>query len=251
MKKPAEFNFTEIGVVHTPFHDRFGVPRQPGLATGIRGTIQLHKNDEYRAALKGLEQFSHVWVVFVFHEHGAPRWKPTIRPPRLGGKKKVGVLASRSPHRPNPIGISAFKIISCDFENENGPRIEVEGVDLVDGTPVLDIKPYIPYADSIPDANAGWAHEEIPVYKVTFSDEAEKFLSARATLERDRPLIHDILKLDPRPAFQKRENPIEDARCDGQVYGVKVLDMDVHWQIKDGGILISSCYLLVEGLRQK
>lgn len=237
-----------IAYVRTPFHDRFGVPRQPGLADKIEGLIQFQKNDEVRAALEGLQKFSHAWVIFMFHAHGANRWKPTIRPPRLGGKEKVGVLSSRSPHRPNPIGISVFKILEICADSPTGAWIRIAGADLVDGTPVLDIKPYLPYADSIQDASSGWANESIQFYNVNFSDEAEEFLNAYNHSDEFKShvqcgsglkdLIIDVLKLDPRPAFQKRDHPIEDPRCDGQIYGIKLMGLDIHWKIDHGSILV-------------
>ena len=154
MKRPKseKIEFEIIGFVETCFKEKFGIPRQPGLVNEARGIIRLRNEDDYRTAIRTLEGFSHVWVVFVFHEHGSKNWKPSIRPPRLGGAKKVGVLASRSPHRPNPIGLSALEIEKIVIDAPQGPEIHVRGVDLLDGTPVLDIKPYLPYADSIPKA---------------------------------------------------------------------------------------------------
>ena len=169
-------SFTPIAHVQSPFKQRYGVPRQPGLAKNAIGLIQFKKDPDLKSALKTIEQFSHLWLVFVFHQHGGKKWKPSIRPPRLGGRTKVGVLASRSPHRPNPIGISVVKINKVDLENPQGPSIEVQGLDLLDGTPVLDVKPYIPYADAVPEAIAGWATPPINRLAVTYSQEALLFL---------------------------------------------------------------------------
>lgn len=241
MKKLGEeFSFSAIGIVRTPFKDKFGVPRQPGLAAQAKGVIKIHPDPDLKTALKSLEEFSHLWIVFVFHEHGGKNWKPSIRPPRLGGNRKVGVLASRSPHRPNPIGISAVSIEKIDLEAEGGPEIYVGGVDLIDGTPVLDIKPYIPYADSIPEANAGWASGDIPRYPVKFTDDAEAEI-----LKRDphgeknlRALIIDILELDPRPAFQKRQLPVTEQETWGTRYGFDVIGNDVKYEIREGHFLV-------------
>lgn len=237
MKKHGEaFEFAAIGQVRTPFKDKFGVPRQPGLAAEAKGVIKLLPDPDLKTALKSLEEFSHLWIVFVFHEHGGKNWKPSIRPPRLGGNRKVGVLASRSPHRPNPIGLSAVSIEKIDLDAEGGPEIYVGSVDLIDGTPVLDIKPYIPYADSIPDANAGWASEPIPRFEVRFTPEAEAEIQKQDPVgEKNlRSLIISILELDPRPAFQKRQHPVSEKETWGRRYGFDVLEHDVKYEIQDG-----------------
>lgn len=237
MKKRGEvFELEAIGYVKTPFKDKFGVPRQPGLASQAKGVIKLHPDPDLKTALRSLEEFTHLWIVFVFHEHGGRNWKPSIRPPRLGGNRKVGVLASRSPHRPNPIGLSAVTIEKIDVEAPGGPEISVGGVDLIDGTPVLDIKPYIPYADAIPDASAGWASEPILRTEVRFSEKAEAELEIRDPqgLQNLRSLAVDVLELDPRPAFQKRQLPPTDEKSWGTRYGIDVLGHDVKYEIREG-----------------
>ncbi len=241
MKKGLEsFHFESIGHVRTPFNDKFGIPRQPGLVSQAKGVIKIHADPDLKTALKSLEQFSHLWIVFVFHEHGGKNWKPSIRPPRLGGNVKVGVLASRSPHRPNPIGLSAVAIESIDLEAKGGPEIHVSGVDLLDGTPVLDIKPYIPYADSIPEANAGWASEAIPRYEVKFSEEALAEITKRdPSGEKNlKALIIEVLELDPRPAYQKRQLPVDDPKTTGLRFGFDMLGNDVKYEICDGYFLV-------------
>lgn len=234
------FEFSAIGVVQTPFKDRFGVPRQPGLATEAKGVIKLDSDPDLKTALRSLEQFTHLWIVFVFHDHGGRNWKPSIRPPRLGGNTKVGVLASRAPHRPNPIGMSAVVIKKIDLEAAGGPEITVGGVDLVDGTPVLDIKPYIPYADAIPNANAGWASDPIERIPVIFSTKAETEIRARDGdgSKNLRALIVNILELDPRPAFQRRQLPVDSENALGTRYGIDVLGADVKYEITAEGFLV-------------
>lgn len=231
------FQFSAIGVVRTPFKDRFGVPRQPGLATQAKGVIKISPDPDLKTALRSLEEFTHIWIVFVFHDHGGKSWKPSIRPPRLGGNRKVGVLSSRSPHRPNPIGLSAVILEKIDFDAEGGPEIHVGGVDLVDGTPVLDVKPYVAYADSIPQAGAGWASEPIPRYPVSFSTEAEKEIEKRDPESKNnlRALIINVMELDPRPAFQKRQNAVTDSEAWGQRYGIDVLGHDVKYELRESG----------------
>lgn len=236
----SSFTFQPIGYIKSPFADRFGVPRQPGLADEAKGVIQLLPQNSLQAALKSLDQFSHLWIVFVFHDHGGHPWKPTIRPPRLGGNKKVGVLASRSPHRPNPLGISAVKISKINLDHPDGPQIEVEGIDLIDGTPVLDIKPYIPYADSIPEATSGWAADPIPRYQVIWSEQAQKELAKLHGSEANKvnKMITEVLELDPRPAFQKRKHPVTDEKSWGLQYGFDVGGNDVKYELKEGSIFV-------------
>jgi tRNA-Thr(GGU) m(6)t(6)A37 methyltransferase TsaA len=221
------YEFKPIGVAHTPFTQRFGIPRQPGLVPGAKGVLKLGSDPDLLHAIKGLEAFTHLWIVFV--------WKPTIRPPRLGGKVKMGVLASRSPHRPNPIGLSAVQLDRIDFTAKGGPEIHVNGIDLLDGTPILDIKPYLPYADSIPNAGSGWAHEEIQKTEVAFEPKAEeKIAHAEANgFEGLRDLIEQLLAIDPRPGFQKRELPPEAEHSQGKDFGLLVRTHDVHWKIQD------------------
>ncbi len=234
------FEFSAIAEMRTPFKDRFGVPRQPGLAQEAKGVIKFFEDPNLKTALKTLEQFSHLWIVFVFHDHGGKDWKPSIRPPRLGGREKVGVLASRSPHRPNPIGISVVDIQKIDLEAIGGPEIHVGAVDLIDGTPVLDVKPYIPYADSVPEANAGWADAPIPRYEVVFSDKALIDISNHdvENTQKLKQMILDIVELDPRPAFQKRKTPVGCLESVGLRFGIDILNYDVKYELSENGFII-------------
>lgn len=248
-----KYSFEPIGFIKSPFSDRFAVPRQPGLADSAKGLIQFSKSDPLKTALKGLEGFSHLWIVFVFHEHGSDSWKPTVRPPRLGGNKKVGVLATRAPHRPNPIGISCVEIEKIDLEAKEGPQIFVKGLDLIEGTPVLDVKPYIPYADSVPGALSGWAHEEIKKYPVLWTEESLHSLR-RIHPERFEDLklmIEDVLGLDPRPAFQKRKNPVEAPESEGLTYGFDLEEIDIKYKISNISLLILSIQSISIGLKKK
>jgi tRNA-Thr(GGU) m(6)t(6)A37 methyltransferase TsaA len=236
--------------------------------TGAQGTIKLSGDPRvaslYRTALRELEGFSHLWVIFVFHEQGlgAERaWKPSIRPPRLGGARKVGVLASRSPHRPNPIGLSAVRLERIDLDALGGIEIHVSGVDVLDGTPVLDIKPYLPYADSVPDASAGWADEPIERVPVEFSERALAAIASLASAAASaaasvavsvavsaaeggerypqlRAMIEEMLSLDPRPAFQKRRMPAGSPEAEGARFGFRLFEFDVKWQISGGRFVV-------------
>jgi tRNA-Thr(GGU) m(6)t(6)A37 methyltransferase TsaA len=208
------------------------------LARSVEAVLRLDSSQPFLAqALRRLEEFSHLWVIYIFHEHGAHAWKPSIRPPRLGGAEKVGVLASRSPHRPNPIGLSAVELVRVDLDDPQGPAIHIRGGDFLDGSPILDIKPYLPYADSIPTASSGWAEEAIERVPVKFEPAAEKAIDASA-----RPglkaMITEVLELDPRPAFQKRRYPATSPQAQGLDFGFDFLDYDVKWRIQDGAFVV-------------
>ena len=229
------FDFEAIGIAKTPFTQRFGIPRQPGLVPEAKGVLKINGHPDFQYALKRLEEFSHIWIVFVFHAHGGNKWKPTIRPPRLGGKEKVGVLSSRSPHRPNPIGLSVVELEKIDFDAKGGPEIHVRGIDLLDGTPILDLKPYLPYADSVPEANSGWAHEEIKKTQVFFEPFALKKITEIEKSECPdlKKLVEQLLTIDPRPGFQRRELPPEAEHSQGKDFGLLVKCYDIKWKIED------------------
>lgn len=234
MKEP--YSLEAIGFLNTCFKEKFGIPRQPRLVPGAHGTLKFKDNPFLKTALRGLEGFSHLWIIFLFHRHDAKNWKPSIRPPRLGGAKKIGVLASRSPHRPNPIGLSAVKLERIDFDAPGGVELHLSGVDFLDGTPVLDIKPYIPYADSIPDASAGWAEEIIQRTPVEFTDQALVSLArlGEGKYPHLKQLIIGMLELDPRPAFQQGRKPSGSRESEGTRYGFRLFDFDVKWMIHNG-----------------
>lgn len=234
------WEFRPIGVIESCFKEKFGIPRQPGLARSAPAIIRLDKNDPFLAqSLRRLEEFSHLWVIYIFHEHGSRNWKPSIRPPRLGGSEKVGVLASRSPHRPNPIGLSAVELVRVDLQDPAGVAIHVRGGDFLDGSPVLDIKPYLPYADSIPEASSGWADEPIEKTPVEFTALAEEKIAASENSEQLRTMILEVLELDPRPAFQKRRMPASSPAAQGLDFGFALLNVDVKWRIDQGRFVVT------------
>lgn len=224
-----------IGVIHSCFKEKFGIPRQPGLATEARATLELLPPYDRDEALRGIEQFSHVWVVFVFHATMRTAWKPTVRPPRLGGNQRMGVFATRSTFRPNPIGMSVVELVGWGRE-QGRLMLQLKGVDLMDGTPVLDIKPYLPYADSLPEATAGYAAEPPPArMDVGFTESA--LAQCRACAAGGYPqlqlLIEQVLGADPRPAYfndkpGKRE------------FGMRLLDFDLHWVVEDSRVLVTA-----------
>ena len=173
----SAFAMTPIGVIESDYPDKFGIPRQPGLAPAARATLALSPPFDDPLAVRGLDAFSHLWLTFVFH-HSPVHWTPLVRPPRLGGNAKIGVFASRSTHRPNRLGLSLVELLEID--TRRGVRLVLGGTDLVDGTPVLDIKPYLPWAESRPEARAGFAPESPPRLPVNFTAEAETTLAGRA-----------------------------------------------------------------------
>ena len=214
-----------IAVIRSPFREKFATPRQSGLTPSVKARIEFLP--EYRSAesVRGLDGFSHIWLLFVFHQHLDQGWHPTVRPPRLGGNRRVGVFASRSPFRPNPIGLSAVKLLN--IANDDGILIlEVLGADLIDGTPIIDIKPYIPYADSIPEALGGFAANEPPTtLDIHFSDNAQRRLTAfsQQTPELET-LIRETLSLDPRPAYRSQD-------IDQHPYGCRLGRYSIRWQV--------------------
>ena len=249
-----EFNHRSIGTIRTPFREKFGVPRQSMMMSEARGVLKLNPDPAYRVALKHLDEFTHLWVVFVFHQVAESDWRPTIRPPRVDSPRKVGVFASRSPHRPNPIGISAVKLERIDLDAPGGIEIHLSGVDLLDGTPVLDIKPYLPYADIIPDAQSGWAGSEIPRFEVRFSEQCVSFFESRISMNLDhdlagrtpeelKSLVVQTLEWDPRPTSQRRAMPIGAPASEGLAFGFRFLGIEVKWEIRQGGILVTALEL--------
>lgn len=240
--------YPPIGFIRSPFTEKFGVPRQSMMISEAKGVLKLNPDPSFRVALNHLESFTHLWIIFVFHQHlgsgASGGWRPTIRPPRLDAPRRVGVFASRSPHRPNPIGLSAVKLDRIDLDAPGGIEIHLSGVDLMDGTPVLDIKPYLPYADSFPEASGGWAGSEIPKYLVEFSEESlKKIESFSARHPQLRLLISQMLEWDPRPTSQRRAMPIESEKTQGMAFAFRILEFDVRWEIRNHGIFVTDLVL--------
>ncbi len=223
-----------IAIIHSPFKEKFATPRQPGLVTAVTASIEFLPELIPPEAVRELEGFSHIWLIFLFHHNWQQSWQPTVRPPRLGGNQRVGVFASRSPFRPNPIGLSAVRLISIDYA---GGRVEltVQGADLIDGTPILDIKPYLPYSDSITEATGGFA-ERTPGARlqVEFSEPARRQLadySTRTPALKD--LIIETLSLDPRPAYRQQQE-------DGREYGVLLDQFNLRWRVEGERVIVVS-----------
>ncbi|MGK3143052.1 tRNA (N6-threonylcarbamoyladenosine(37)-N6)-methyltransferase TrmO [Pantoea sp. C2G6] len=224
----SEFAFTQIGVIRSPWKEKFAVPRQPGLVQDGGGELHLLTPYNQPEAVRGLEAFSHLWLLFVFHQTMAGGWRPTVRPPRLGGNARMGVFATRSTFRPNPIGMSLVELKGIHIEKQQ-VILQLGSLDLVDGTPVVDIKPYLPFAEALPEAQAGFAQAppaaDMPV---RFSDLAQQQLQQLAHYPNLARFIREVLAQDPRPAYRKGETQ-------NREYAAWLMDFNVRWRIDDAG----------------
>ena len=213
-----------IARIHTDFPSKFGIPRQSGLVGSLKGTIRFEPKYRDPSALRGLEGYSHIWLIWQFSESVMDHWSPTVKPPRLGGNRRVGVFATRSPFRPNPLGLSCVKLEGVDLTAPDGPLVRVSGADLMDGTPIYDIKPYLPYADCHPEAQDGFTAETRDyALEVDFPDALLSILP-----EDRREAIVDVLAQDPRPGYRHAD--------DGRRFGVEFAGFDVRF-IVSGGVL--------------
>jgi tRNA-Thr(GGU) m(6)t(6)A37 methyltransferase TsaA len=221
-----------IGIIHTPYKEKFAVPRQPRLAPSATARIALTGDANSLEAVRGIEQFSHLWILFLFDQNLQAGWNSTVRPPRLGGNERVGVFSSRSPFRPNGIGMSAVELKQVVHE-KGQVWLELGSVDLVDGTPIIDIKPYIPYSDSIPEANGGFAQIEPKVLAVDFSELAQQQLRFHANQAQVRAVIGEVLAQDPRPAYKKTKQ-------DNKEYAVNLFDLNVKFTVSDQLVTVTT-----------
>lgn len=210
-----------IAHIHNGFTTKFGVPRQSGLVKEVRSTVVFEPEYRNPDALRGLDGYSHLWLLWKFHKAQKEEWSPTVRPPRLGGNTRMGVFATRSPFRPNPIGLSCVKLEGIEESPDMGYVLHVSGADLMDGTPIYDIKPYLPYVDSIPDAVGGFGalHTDDHV-EVIFPQEH----LAKVPSKLHKELI-GVLRQDPRPAYQHDPE---------RVYGLEYAGMDVRFRVNSG-----------------
>ncbi len=216
-----------IARIHTDFPTKFGIPRQSGLIDELRGFVVFEPDYGNPDAVRGLDAFSHIWLLWKFSETARDTWSPTVRPPRLGGNRRVGVFASRSPFRPNPIGLSSVKLERIEFSEESGLVLHVLGVDMMDGTPIYDIKPYIPYTDSHPQASGGFSDDVKAIkLEVDFPEELLCLIPA----EKRKALI-GVLSNDPRPRYQN------DAE---RIYGFEYAGFEVKFSVKDSTLLVKA-----------
>ena len=209
-----------IAKIHTDFPTKFGIPRQSGLVDELKAKIVFEPEYRVADAVRGLEDFSHIWLIWQFSEAVRNGWSPTVRPPRLGGNKRMGVFSTRAPFRPNAIGLSSVKLERVEITRDLGPVLHVSGADLMDGTPIFDIKPYLPYVDSHPEATGGFA-QPLTSYELDV-DFPEELLERVATAKREALIA--ILKQDPRPAYQKDPD---------RVYGFPFAGQEIKFTVDD------------------
>ena len=214
-----------IATIQTDFPTKFGLPRQSGLVDALEGRIVFEKEYRVPAAIRGLEGYSHIWLIWRFSESEREDWSPTVRPPRLGGNVSMGVFATRSPFRPNPIGLSCVRLIGIDEASPDGPALLVAGADLMNGTPILDIKPYLPNVDSHPEATEGFAGA-VKDYslKVVIPEEWLAIVP-----ENKREALRGVLAQDPRPGYR---------RGDARPFGVEFAGLDVRFTVENGVLTV-------------
>ena len=263
MQSFDEITFKVIARIRSDFPDKFGIPRQSGLLKNLRSTIVFEPEFRNADALRGLEGFSHLWLLWIFSENVRDTWKPTVRPPRLGGNTRLGVFATRSSFRPNPLAMSCVKIEKINLTGEGAPSITVSGADLMDGTPIVDIKPYLPYADSVPEATGGFAEAvRFKKLEVEFAAEAQAVLDGTGFVPENlapelldgtgfapgklasellegtelapdaagvkfpaekKAALVELLSEDPRPAYQRSAD---------RIYGIRFAGFEIKFQVQ-------------------
>ncbi len=215
-----------IARIETDFSTKFGIPRQAGVVEALEGRIVFEPEFRNADALRGIEGFSHLWLIWQFSEAVRSDWSPTVRPPRLGGNVRMGVFATRSPFRPNPLGLSCVRLLGVEQDPARGPVLRVAGADLMNGTPIYDIKPYLPYADCKPEATGGFAPDAGEKLHVVFSPGTEEKIPAAK-----RAALRGVLENDPRPRYQ--DDP-------ARVYGMDFAGMNVKFRVDSGVLTVES-----------
>lgn len=215
-----------IARIYTPYKEKFGIPRQSGIADSIESKIVFEPEYRRSEALTGIEGYSHLWIIWNFSEAEREEFSPTVRPPRLGGNKRVGVFATRSPFRPNPIGLSSVKLVSVEKTEREGTVLFVKGADMLDGTPIYDIKPYLPFTDSHPDAVGGFADEVFDYsVEVVFPSSLLEIIE-----EKYREPLKKILSEDPRPSYKKSSE---------KEYGMRFADYEIFFVVKNAILTVT------------
>ena len=215
-----------VARIRSDFSSKFGVPRQAGLVEELRAVVVFEPPCRMAEALRGIEGFSHLWLIWEFSENRDRGWSPTVRPPRLGGNRRMGGFATRSPFRPNPIGLSCVRLEGVEWDTPEGPVLHVSGADLVDGTPILDVKPYIPYADCHPEAAGGFAGS---APERALAVECPPGLLSQVP-EGRRAALLGVLAQDPRPSYQ--DDP-------GRVYGFGFAGLEVRFTVREGVLTVT------------
>ena len=215
-----------IATINTDFPSKFGIPRQGGLVDALKATITFEPPFRDASALRGLEGYSHLWLIWLFSESVMDGWSPTVKPPRLGGNRRMGVFATRSPFRPNPLGLTCVKLEGIELSGPDGPVLHVAGADLMDSTPIFDIKPYIPYADCHPEATGGFTDA---IHYERLSVDFPEALLNRIPPDKRRALI-EVLAQDPRPGYRHGEAP--------RRYGVAFAGYDVRFTVSENNLTV-------------
>jgi tRNA-Thr(GGU) m(6)t(6)A37 methyltransferase TsaA len=219
------FEIKPIAHIRTDFLSKFGIPRQSGMVESLEGTIVFEPEYRNRESLRGLENYSHLWLIWGFSETVCDDWSPTVRPPRLGGNIRMGTFATRSPFRPNPIGLSCVRLEKIRSYTSSGPEIQVSGIDMMDGTPIFDIKPYLPYTDCRPDATGGFTDN---IQKRVLQVDVASELLNRIPFDKQKALL-STLSLDPRPSYQNDSD---------RIYGFLFSDFEIKFSVKEQEIFV-------------
>ncbi len=219
-------NIEPIAYFHSPFHSKFGIPKQSGLVEELEGSIVFCPEYRNADALRGLDEFDYLWLIWGFSANKHAATSLVVRPPLLGGNEKMGVFATRSPFRPNALGLSSVRISRIETDTTRGPVITVVGADLMDGTPIYDIKPYIPYADSHPEAKGGFTDTHAICRLTVVIPDCYHHLFSQSQLQA----LYKVLELDPRPHYHKSGQ---------KEYGMPYMDYDVHFTVKDGVLTVT------------
>ena len=215
-----------IARIETDFPEKFGIPRQAGIVEALEGRIVFEPEYRNPDALRGIEGFSHLWLIWQFSGAVREGWSPTVRPPRLGGNERMGVFATRSPFRPNALGLSCVRLLGVEQTKDRGTVLRVAGADLMDGTPIYDVKPYLPYADAHPEARGGFAPDAGETLRVRFTPGAEEAVPAEK-----RAALRGVLENDPRPRYQ--DDP-------DRVYGMDFAGLNVKFRVENGELTVIS-----------
>ena len=229
----SDYTISAIGHIESPYKQKFAIPRQPRLVPQAKAKLIFSPDFNREEFVRGLDEFTHIWLLFRFHETADKGYSAMVRPPRLGGNERKGVFATRATFRPNAIGMSAVKLEGIEYKNGQLSLL-LAGIDLLDGTPIIDIKPYLPYSDSMPDASAGFADTR-PETEMTveFSPQSIEFINAQTQYPELHDFIANVLKQDPRPAYKKQKEEM-------QSYGMTLYDFNIRWQVNDAHNLVTS-----------
>ena len=220
----SQYQITAIGHIRSPYKQKFAIPRQPRLVSAARADLIFTDEFNKEEFVRGIEEFSHLWLLFRFHETADKGYSPLVRPPRLGGNARKGVFATRATFRPNAIGMSAVELLGVNYQHGQ-LSLRLGGIDLLDGTPIIDIKPYLPYSDAMMDASAGFADTRpYTQMSVSFSEQAQSVIDNSDPALVLEQFITQVLQQDPRPAYKKSQAGV-------QHYGMTLYDFNIRWQV--------------------